>query len=53
MKVIIQSMASIGPGVSEEKLFENVDNTRTYAYIHVCTHTYMYVRTDDRDLPIP
>ena len=32
-------MASIGPVVSEEKLFENVDNTHIHTYIHTHVRT--------------
>ena len=35
----IRNLASIGPVVSEEKMFENVDNTYTYTHM------------DDRGLP--
>ena len=40
----IWNLATIGPVVSEEKMFENVDIQHTY------THTYTH--TDDRGLPI-
>ena len=38
----IWNLASIGPVVSEEKMFENVD----------IQHTHTYTHTDDRGLPI-
>ena len=40
----IWNLASIGPVVSERKMFENVDNRQTHTHIH----TYI----DDRGLPI-
>ena len=41
----IWNLASIGPVVSEEKMFENVDMQHN-TYLHTYTHT------DDRGLPI-
>ena len=43
----IWNLASIGPVVSEEKMFENVDiHTYIHTYIHTCIHTYIH--THDR-----
>ena len=35
-------LASVGPVVLEEQMFENADNT----------HTHTYIRTGDKGLPI-
>ena len=39
------NLASIGPVVSEEKMFENVDNYYTHTYIHAYIHTHIHTYT--------
>ena len=38
------NLASIGPVVSEEKLFENVDNTHTYIHTNGRQQAYLYYK---------
>ena len=41
----IWNLASIGPVVSEKKMFENVDNTHTHTYTYIqTTETYLYYK---------